>query len=380
MYVSDWTAYAAVRNTYLVERPSDWTGPANGFSMSHIRLSEPTRSLEPPAFGAPREIVPGIVWLRMPLPNLFDHINVYLFEERDGWALWDTGVSDEACRAHWLAMFDSFLGGRAPTRLVGSHFHPDHIGLAGWLHDCFAMPFYMTMGDYLLSRFLQSGPDSAATAAETGHYRRLGLRAEEIAEIPGRASDYQRQTSRLPGSFRRLIAGQSLELGGRTWRVLTAGGHAPELVLLWCAADHLLLSSDQVLPYLVPGVSVNAIEPDANPLGLYLGTLTMLREQVPDDVFVLPSHYAPFRGLHARLDELARHHAERSALLAGRCRDSPGMTAVELAQTLFRRKLSPARLSYVAESVLANLHYLLEAGRLTAAAQADGAIRFSAIA
>jgi hypothetical protein len=56
------------------------------------------------------------------------------------------------------------------------------------------------------------------------------------------------------------------------------------------------------------------------------------------------------------------------------------MTAVELAQTLFRRKLSPARLSYVAESVLANLHYLLEAGRLTAAAQADGAIRFSAIA
>lgn len=330
--------------------------------------------------GTPQEIVSGIVWLRVPLPSLFDHINIYLFEERDGWAVWDTGVADDSCRSIWETVLDRLLDGKPPTRLIGSHFHSDHIGLAGWFHSRFAMPFHMTIADYLLARFFQAGSDPAAVRAETAHYRRMGLSAAEIAEIPSRASEYRKLMTPLPGSFRRLVAGQSLELGGRTWQVLIAGGHAPELVLLWCPGDRLLLSSDQVLPYLVPGVGVNALEPHANPLQVYLDTLSTLRGQVPDEVLVLPSHYSPFRGLHARIGELERHHTERSALLARRCQGSGGMTGVALARSLFRRQLSPAQLSHVAEEVLAHLHYLTEAGRLKAALDVDGAIRFSAIA
>jgi glyoxylase-like metal-dependent hydrolase (beta-lactamase superfamily II) len=344
--------------------------------MSLLLAVPPSRIAEPPPFGAPREIVPGILWLRLPLPHLFDHINVYLFEESDGWALWDTGVSNRCCRAHWDTVFDDFLGGRRLTRIIGSHFHPDHIGLAGWFHDRFAMPFHMTMGDYLLARTLQAEAVPAARVAERAHYRRMGLSAEEIVEIPSRASDFQRHMSMLPGSFSRLVAGQRLELGGRTWQVLTAGGHAPELVLLWCPSDRLLLSSDQVLPYLVPGVGVNAMEPNADPLGVYLDTLATLREQVPDDVLVLPSHYSPFRGLHWRITELERHHAKRMDLLARRCEIDDGLSSADLAKTLFRRKLDPTRLSYAAEGVLAHLHRLVETGRLTTVCASSGVVRF----
>ncbi|MBR0701956.1 MBL fold metallo-hydrolase [Bradyrhizobium diazoefficiens] len=350
--------------------------------MSDLLAIQPSRFAplpridQPPPFGTPREIVPGIVWLRLPLPQLFDHVNVYLFEERDGWALWDTGVDGVCCRDHWEAIFDAFLGGRGPTRIIGSHFHPDHVGLAGWFHDRFAMPFYMTMGDYLLARALQAEPVAAATAAERAHYRRMGFSTEETAEIPSRASDFQRHMSILPGGFSRLVAGQQLELAGRTWQVLTVGGHAPEMVLLWCPSDRLLLSSDQILPYLVPGVSVNAIEPNADSLGVYLDTLATLREQLPDDVLVLPSHYSPFRGLHGRIDEIERHHDKRMDFLVRRCENSDGLSSADLAKTLFRRKLDPTRLSYAAEGVLAYLHRLVRTGRLTTACDSNGVVRF----
>jgi glyoxylase-like metal-dependent hydrolase (beta-lactamase superfamily II) len=336
--------------------------------------------MDSPPFGEPREVAPGIVLLRMPLPFLYDHINIYLFEEPGGWALMDSGVDDNVCRMIWTDVLGNFLGGKAPTRLVGSHFHSDHIGLAGWLHDRFAMPFYMTTQDYLLARLLQAGPDAASNAAEAAHFRRMGLTAGEIAEIPSRAQDYQRLMAPLPGSFRRLSAGQSFELGGRNWQVLTAGGHAPELLILWCAADGLLLPSDQVLPFLVPGVTVTAIEPDADPLGTYLASFDLLRDRIPDDVLVLPSHYAPFRGLHGRIRELELHHVERAALLARRCHESSGLTSVELTQTLFRRRLNPTRLSFLAEGTLAHLHYLTTTGQLQAMPDADGAIRFGAVA
>jgi glyoxylase-like metal-dependent hydrolase (beta-lactamase superfamily II) len=344
-------------------------------SGEDCRYTPPT---EPPPVGIPQELVPGIFWFRVPLPYLFDHINIYLFEEPDGWTVWDTGVDMSACREIWTQLLAGFFAGKPPIRVICSHFHPDHMGLAGWLDAQFGTPIYMTMGDYLLGRLLQAGPEPVAAAAEHRQYRRLGLTDAEIAEIPSRAESYKVFTHQLPGSYRRLAADQHVELGGRHWRVLTGGGHAPELLMLWCAADGLLLSSDQVLPFLVPDVNVIALEPAADPLSLYLGSLAALRAALPDPILVLPSHYLPFRGLHGRILQLERHHADRAALLLGRCRQG-GMSAAALAQTLFRRKLNPQRLSAVAESVLAHLHYLLASHSVIVDEDKDGVARFSAV-
>lgn len=345
--------------------------PARSFSVSISSIEEP------PALGVPEEIVPGILWLRLPLPYVFDHINLYLFEERDGWAVWDTGIGNDECRAIWQSVLQSHLGGRL-TRIIGSHFHPDHVGLAGWLHDRCGAPLHMTAGEYLLGRMQQAETGPAATAAEQENYRRLGLPAQEIAEIPSRASEYSGLTARLPAQFERLKEGQMLDLGGRSWQVLTGSGHTTELVMLWCAADGILLSSDQVLPTIAPGVGISATEPNGNPLDDYLTSLDRLRQQIPEDVLVLPSHYLPFYGLHQRIYELEQHHRARAELIAGRCAASGALTAADVTKTLFRRKLCPAPFSYAAEATMAHLHHLVAADRITAMPREGGATLFGA--
>jgi glyoxylase-like metal-dependent hydrolase (beta-lactamase superfamily II) len=69
----------------------------------------------------------------MPLPFALDHVNLWLIDEGNGWALIDTGFPDDRTRGLWQGVFAEALGGRPVVRLVVSHFHPDHMGLADWL-------------------------------------------------------------------------------------------------------------------------------------------------------------------------------------------------------------------------------------------------------
>ena len=60
------------------------------------------------------------------------------------------------------------------TRLIVTHSHPDHVGLAGWIVERFNCPLYMSQVEYLQSVYHQnrgteerarrSGCSSAVTA------------------------------------------------------------------------------------------------------------------------------------------------------------------------------------------------------------------------
>ena len=88
---------------------------------------------QPPAAGQLSEIAPGILWLRLPLPFRLNHINIFLIDDGDGWAVVDTGIANKVTREIWEALAAGPLARRRLTRLIVTHFHPDHIGLAGWL-------------------------------------------------------------------------------------------------------------------------------------------------------------------------------------------------------------------------------------------------------
>ncbi len=88
---------------------------------------------KPPAPGTMVEIVPGLMWLRLALPYRLDHVNVYLIDDGDGWALLDTGIDDAPTRAAWETLLAGPLRERPLSRVLVTHYHPDHIGLAGWL-------------------------------------------------------------------------------------------------------------------------------------------------------------------------------------------------------------------------------------------------------
>ena len=328
---------------------------------------------EPPAPGEVRGVAPGVLWLRFRLPFLLDHVNVYLIEDDGGWAAFDTGLGTDETRAAWEAAFAGPLRGQRLTRVICSHFHPDHVGLVGWLTERFDVPLWMPRTEFLMVRVLEN----RVVAANTPFYAERGLDVEAGGRVAGDGHGYLKLVTGLPTHYYRLAAGEMLRVGGRDFAIHSGGGHAPEQAMLHCAADGLFLSADQVLARISPNISVQQMEPDADPLGEYLSSLSALGRDIPEDVLVLPGHLLPFRGLHTRLNELARHHAERCALIAEAVHVAP-RTAADLLPVLFKRKMDSHQMGFAFGEVLAHVNYMRRRGELVQLRDSDGMLRVHA--
>ncbi len=336
--------------------------------LVRMKTSPGTASLshpfvEPPAPGAVIEVAPGILWTRIPLPFQLNHVNVYLIDDGDGWAVLDTGIGNDATRTVWETLVAGPLAGRRLTRLIVTHYHPDHIGLAGWLTERFDLPLLTSQTTYLGCLNVSLSPGALDAKPYRDFYLRNGLDAETTARVSTQGHGYLKMVTGLPPTFVRVVAGDTLKLGGRTFSVLTGDGHAPEQVMLYCAEEKLFLPADQVLAKISPNVSVWAVEPQGDPLGLYLRSLRALKAQLPEDALVLPGHQLPFHGLHTRCDELMAHHEERCAAIAAACRTSPRSPA-ELVPVIFHRALDPHQMSFAFSEVLAHVNYMLARGEL----------------
>jgi glyoxylase-like metal-dependent hydrolase (beta-lactamase superfamily II) len=297
------------------------------------------------------------------LPFRLDHVNVYLVEDGPGWALIDTGLGDERTRRTWEALLAGPLAGRPITKLIVTHFHPDHAGAAGWLAARLALPVMMSQTEYLVSVNLHLDPG----ALEADHYRRFyrghGLDPDTTERVVTHGHSYLKMVTGLPPTFRRLIAGETLQLGGRRFDVLTGGGHSPEQVMLFDPGERLLFAADQVLAKISPNVSVWAVDPEGDPLGIYLRSLDVLASLISDDVLVLPGHNLPFYGLQTRAGELKEHHETRCASIAEASRIRP-RSAAELIPVVFRRALDAHQMGFAFSEVLAHVNYMSRQGRL----------------
>jgi glyoxylase-like metal-dependent hydrolase (beta-lactamase superfamily II) len=250
-----------------------------------------------------------MLWL--PLPAALAHINVWAVRDGAGWALFDSGMHTAQAQQVWRALTAPAgpLGGLPPTRVFATHMHPDHVGIAGWLQREFDCELWMTREEYLHCRLLVADTGREAPAAATRFYRRAGWDADAIAQYRHRFGRFGEMVAPLPESFRRVREGQRIPVQDHAWRVIVGNGHSPEHACFHCADRGLLISGGQVLPLISSNVSVFPTEPDADPLEDWLQSIAKLRREVPDDVLVLPAHDDPFRGLHARLDRLARKRA-----------------------------------------------------------------------
>jgi glyoxylase-like metal-dependent hydrolase (beta-lactamase superfamily II) len=316
----------------------------------------------PPGPGEAIEVAPGVLWARLPLPFALDHINIFFIDDGDGWAVVDAGISDEAARAAWGALLAGPLAGRRLTRLIVTHSHPDHIGLAGWLVERFGIPMQTSLSAYFdcLSISLEPGRLEAAVYRE--FYSSNGLDPATVRSLTTLGHAYLRMISPLPSTYRRLFAGDSLKIGGRTFAVLSGEGHAPEQIMLHLPEEKLLFAGDQVLAHISPNVSVQAMDPFGDPLGLYLRSLARLEAAVPPDVLTLAGHQLPFFGLHARIDELAEHHRRRCELIAEACAEP--RAPAELIGALFRRKLDFHQMGFAFSETLAHVNAMVATGAL----------------
>jgi glyoxylase-like metal-dependent hydrolase (beta-lactamase superfamily II) len=335
----------------------------------------------PPA-GGTREVAPGVHWIRMPLPFALDHINLWLLEDGDGLVIVDCGLALDSSKDFWRQILgghgagpDAGQGARRIHRLVVTHFHPDHIGLAGWLAEWLDAELWITRTEWLMARMLYL--DTAASNHEhhARFYRMHGMPQGAAEKMFTGGNTYRARVTEPPVLHRRLQAGDTIAIGGRAWQIIVGTGHAPEHACLYSDELRVLISGDQILPKITPNISVWASEPDANPLDDYLGSLDQFRA-LPADTLVLPSHNLPFRGLHRRLDELRHHHDER----LDRLRNAPvppgGMSAADAVPILFRRELDTHQFGFAMGEALAHLAYLEGSAEMRAESGADGVVRF----
>ena len=329
---------------------------------------------QPPAPAHTIELVPGIRWLRMPLPFALDHINLWLLEDGPGWAIVDTGVGLDDTRALWKQLLTGEIDGRPVTRVVVTHFHPDHMGNAGWLTERARVALWCTQGEYLSAQIACRFSSAEDFAPRLAHFRRNGCDDEALARLARRGNHYHGLVPSLPGEYHCVREGDTLPIGGRRWQVLVVHGHAPEHACLWDAEGGVLISGDQVLPKITTNVSVWSEQPWGNPLRLYLESLARFRPMAADTL-VLPSHGLPFRGLHARIAMLREHHAAR----LGEALDAltEPRSAADVVPVLFRRTLDTHQLSFAMGEALSHLHFLEADGRASRIVGEDGVHRFT---
>ncbi len=322
------------------------------------------------------EVAPGVQWIRMqiPIPGL-DFINLWLIEDGDGWTIVDTGLRSKKTQAWWEEIFAKYLGGKPVTRVICTHFHPDHMGLAGWLVERFpGAVLWMSFGEWSFGRMLWLDTQEEMPEEVVRFYRRLGWGEQALAAFRKRGYNFYSQVVYdVPHGVRRIVDGESFQIGGRAWRVIVGQGHSPEHACLYCAELGLLISGDQILPRITPHIGIYPSEPDGNPLQLYIDSIDIFRP-LPADTLVLPAHGDPFRGLPLRLDALAHHHDVRLERLYVAC-DKP-QTALEVVPAMFSRKLKPDDMRLASAEGVAHLHCLMGMGRVVREMASDGVYRY----
>jgi glyoxylase-like metal-dependent hydrolase (beta-lactamase superfamily II) len=326
-----------------------------------------------PAPGTVTAVAPGVFWLRMPLPFVLNHINLWLLEDGDGWTIVDCGFATDEARGCWEQIFAQQLGGKPVTRLIVTHFHPDHIGLCNWLCQKHNVMPWMTKSEFLQAHNVLARGAAVDRDAVRALMTQHGLDAPRMKWIDERENLYPRGVPGLPGAHRRLRDNERFTIGAHTWRVVVGHGHSPEHASLYCESLGLFIAGDMLLPRISTNVSVWPNEPDSDPVGEFLTSLTRYAA-LPPDTLVLPSHGLPFRGLHARVDALHEHHRTRLNSVIEACRTP--QTAVDVLPVLFDRKFDDHHLLFAMGEGIAHLNYLMHRGTLRRSADRNGHYTF----
>jgi glyoxylase-like metal-dependent hydrolase (beta-lactamase superfamily II) len=335
-----------VRPTMLPENPEKVRG-----------LSYPYGMQAAPQPGEPIEIADGVFWLRFPMPMALDHINLWLLRDGEAWTVVDTCLDLPTSRALWEQLFHGFLRRRPIGRVICTHLHPDHVGLAGWLTRQFDGELWMSREEFLMCRLLTGDTGREAPEQAIRFYRAAGFTEAQLDAYRRRFGEFGAAISALPDSYRRLVDGETIQIDGRYWQVVVGSGHSTEHVCLYCPALKLLISGDQVLPRISSNVSVFPTEPKGDPLTEWLDSNARLRRNLPDDVLVLPAHQEPFYGLHVRLSQLIESHERNLDRLFDHL-DEP-RRGVDCFPALFQREITDDLLQMAAGETLAHLNCLL---------------------
>jgi glyoxylase-like metal-dependent hydrolase (beta-lactamase superfamily II) len=390
------------------------TGMHNGQQMKHATMAQTDRSTSPmpdsstgasgtqdstaaqsavsypwgqakPATGELMTLRPGVHWVRMPLPFALNHINLWALDDTQAdhasWTLVDAGIADETIKSAWNTLWQGPLADKSLARMLVTHMHPDHVGNAQWLIDNFSANgaparLWMSAADHLATQLACQVTAGFGGDRAAAYFQSHGLtQAEDIDKVRERGGYFASLVPSVPIQYRRLMDGMHIDIGERSWRCIAGFGHSPEHIALYNERDGLLISGDMLLPSISTNVSVVDMEPEADALGLFLGSIDRMRG-LPADTLALPSHGLPFTGIHARIQQLKDHHRDRLEDVTVACAERP-CSAADLLPVLFKRKLDLHQTTFAMGEAVAHLNHLWHKGSLTREQDADGVWRFA---
>ena len=359
-----------------------------------------------PESGRCIEVAPGVKWIRMGLPFALNHINLWLLRDEidgvAGWSIVDCCIHSDEAKAQWESVFAHELDGLPVLRVIVTHMHPDHIGLAHWLCQRWSAPLWISALDYQVAKWGCLGPTAFGGERAAAFFALHGLNdPDTMAKIGARTNYFPSLVPSVPEEYHRLLDGKVFDIGGRAWRCISGYGHAPEHIALYCedleiapkvptapapqggtqglgAARRprgVLIGGDMMLPRISTNVSVYEQEPEANSLALFLDSIDKFKT-LPEDTLVLPSHGKPFTGMHTRIQQLHDHHRDRLAEVMEACAAQPS-SAADILPVLFKRPMDLHQITFAMGESVAHLHALWFEKKLTRSRGADGVLRFA---
>ena len=320
----------------------------------------------PPAPGETIQIAPGVEWVSQPLHFSLKFINVWLIDDGDGWTIVDTGLPYPESHEAWRTLLDARVTDDKPLkRVIITHMHPDHVGLAGWLCHKWGAELWMSRLEYVTCRMLVADTGREAPQAGIDFYTRAGWSQDQLEDYRERFGGFGRGVTQMPDAYRRLSDGDTFDMGGHAWEVITGNGHSPEHACLFCPALNIVISGDQLLPRISSNVSVHPTEPAANPLLDWMTSCEKLKARLPEDVLVLPAHNEPFTGAHKRLQHLIDGHHVALERLKQRLASKGPMTVLDTFVCIFGRAIAEDEVGMATGEAIAHLNYLVMNGEVS---------------
>lgn len=333
---------------------------------------------EAPKSGSATEIADGVFWLRFDLPMKgLDHINLWALRDEDEWVVVDTGIGNKASKSVWLNHFSTLMKGQSVNRVVCTHLHPDHTGLAGWICKKFDAPLLMTRDEYFLCRLMAADTGQVAPSEGISYYKKAGFTDQQIELYKTRFGGFGKAITALPHSYNRLIENDKIVINNRDWQVIIGSGHSPEHACLYNQELNLCLTGDQLLPNISSNVSVWPTEPNSNPLEEWISSCKHLKSRLPEDVLIAPAHGLPFTGAHRRLDRLVEHHEKALDRLLKYC--STPRLSTEVYSVLFRRKIDDGNRMMAVGEAIAHLNCLSYRGLISRKYNSEGQFVYTAM-
>ncbi len=317
---------------------------------------------ELPSPTTPIEITEGILWFRLPMPIALDHINIYLLEDNDSWVLIDTGMADPVSIGTWEKILKEHTAKRPIKKIIGTHFHPDHVGLAGWLLERIDAEFWMSQIEWLSARQAYLDSEELSLIKMREFYDLSGLGTAEKNLYYEIGNDYREMVSPIPSVYKRIEKETIFSIGGRTWQPIFGSGHSPDHVTLYNEKNQIVLGGDMLLPRITPIIAVWWQEPDGNPLDGFLKFLKGI-DIATEETIVLPAHDRPYKGLLTRIKDLIQHHQNRLEITIDSC--SEPVAANYIMKALFKRDLDAFQTRFAIGETIAHINYLLCKGEIT---------------